>query len=103
MNTTEELHSVTTQYVVDNVAAQLHPAPSSSWEASPNVVIQDVREGAKGSKKRCEQRRQDILSWLQMSSDVPDGKRAQVDQGISYFHDQPWQLHSLDGAFILNL
>jgi hypothetical protein len=62
MNTTEELHSVTTQYVVDNVAAQLHPAPSSSWEASPNVVIQDVREGAKGSKKRCEQRRQDILS-----------------------------------------
>jgi hypothetical protein len=62
MNTTEELHSVTTQYVVDNVAAQLHPAPSRSWEALPNVVIQDVREGDKGSKKRCEQRRQDILS-----------------------------------------
>jgi hypothetical protein len=38
-NTTEELHSVDTQYAVSNEVAQLHPTPSSSMEASPDVVI----------------------------------------------------------------
>jgi hypothetical protein len=33
-------------------------APSSSGEMSPNVIIQDVGEGAKGRKKRHKQRRQ---------------------------------------------
>jgi hypothetical protein len=37
------------------MAAQLHPAPGSSREASPDVVIHDAKEGAKGGKKRHKQ------------------------------------------------
>jgi hypothetical protein len=51
-NTTKELRSVTTQYVANNMAAQLHPAPSDSREASSISTIQDVGEGTKGSSKR---------------------------------------------------
>jgi hypothetical protein len=36
-NTTEDLRSVTVQCAVSNKAAQLHPAPSSSKEASPQL------------------------------------------------------------------
>jgi hypothetical protein len=56
-NTTEELRNIAAQYVVSNKAAQLHLAPSSSREASPDVIIQDVEEGAKGDKKRRKQHR----------------------------------------------
>jgi hypothetical protein len=35
--------------------AQLHRAPCSNGEASPNIIIQDAEEGAKGSKKRHKQ------------------------------------------------
>jgi hypothetical protein len=38
-NTIEELCSITTQYTIGNEVAQLHPAPSSSGEASPDIVI----------------------------------------------------------------
>jgi hypothetical protein len=38
-DTTEELYNNTTQYTVRNKAAQLHPAPSSTREVSPNIVI----------------------------------------------------------------
>jgi hypothetical protein len=55
-NTIEELRSVDARYAVGNEAAQLHLAMSSSGETSPDVVIQDARESAKGGKKRCRQR-----------------------------------------------
>jgi hypothetical protein len=54
-NTTEELRIINAQYAIGNEAAQLHPAPSSSGEASPDIIIQDAREGAKGGKKRHKQ------------------------------------------------
>jgi hypothetical protein len=38
-DTTEELHNITAQYAISNKAAQLHPTPSSSREASPDVII----------------------------------------------------------------
>jgi hypothetical protein len=55
--TTEVLRSIIAQYAVGNKAAQLHPAPSSCREASPDVIIQDVEEGTKGGKKRHKQHR----------------------------------------------
>jgi hypothetical protein len=57
-STTEEQHSVATQHVVSNQAAQLHLASSSSREASPDIAIQDAKEGAKGGKK-CKQHHQE--------------------------------------------
>jgi hypothetical protein len=51
-DTIEELGSIAAQRAISNKAAQLHPAPSSSREASPDVIIQDTEEG---SKKRCKQ------------------------------------------------
>jgi hypothetical protein len=53
MNTTEELRNVTTQYAVGSKAAQLHLVLSSSWEASPDVIIYDTREGSKKRHKQC--------------------------------------------------
>jgi hypothetical protein len=38
-NTTEEPRSIAAQYVVGNKVAQLHPTPSSSEEASLDVII----------------------------------------------------------------
>jgi hypothetical protein len=38
-DTTKELCRIAAQYNISNKAAQLHPAPSSSREASPDVVI----------------------------------------------------------------
>jgi hypothetical protein len=55
-NTTKELRSVAAYCAVGNEAAQLHPTPSSSREASPDVVIHDGEEGAMGGKKRRKQR-----------------------------------------------
>jgi hypothetical protein len=55
MNTTEELRNVTTQYAVGSKAAQLHLVLSSSWEASPDVIIYDTREGSKKRHKQCYQ------------------------------------------------
>jgi hypothetical protein len=49
-DTIEELGSIAAQRAISNKAAQLHPTPSSSREASPDVIIQDTEEG---SKKRC--------------------------------------------------
>jgi hypothetical protein len=45
MNTTEKLCSIAAEYVIDSRAAQLHPAPSSSGKALPDVIIQDTEEG----------------------------------------------------------
>jgi hypothetical protein len=58
-NTTEELRSIATRYTIGKEVAQLHPIPSSSEEASPDVVIQYAKEGAKGGKKRCKQHYQE--------------------------------------------
>jgi hypothetical protein len=60
-DTTEELRSITAQYALSNKAAQLHPAPSSSREASPDIVIQDAEEGTKGGKKRRKQHCQETI------------------------------------------
>jgi hypothetical protein len=57
--TTEELHSITAWCALSNNAAQLHPDPSSSREALPNVIFQDIGEGPKGGKKRRKQHRQE--------------------------------------------
>jgi hypothetical protein len=51
-NTTKELRSITTQYVANNMAAQLRTAPSDSREASSISTIQDIGEGTKGGSKR---------------------------------------------------
>jgi hypothetical protein len=51
-DTSKELCSIAAQYAINNKATQLHPAPSSSWEALPDVIIQDAEEGAKGDKMR---------------------------------------------------
>jgi hypothetical protein len=58
-NTIKVMCSIAAQYAVGNEAAQLHPAPSSSGEASPDIIIQDAEEGAKGSKKRRKQPHQE--------------------------------------------
>jgi hypothetical protein len=54
-NTTEELHSVTTQYTASNKATQLRSALSHSGEVSSDVTILDAGEGAKGGRKRRKQ------------------------------------------------
>jgi hypothetical protein len=51
-NTTKELHNIAAQYTISKEAAQLHPASTSSREASLNVVIQYAEEGTTGGKKR---------------------------------------------------
>jgi hypothetical protein len=58
-NTTEGLCSVTVRYASSDEAVELRPAPgsrgatpSSSKEASSDIAIQDIKEGAKGGKKR---------------------------------------------------
>jgi hypothetical protein len=51
-DTSEELCSIAAQYAISNKATQLHPTLSSSWEALPDVIIQDAEEGAKGDKMR---------------------------------------------------
>jgi hypothetical protein len=51
-STPEEQHSIAAQHTVSDEAAQLRLAASSGRGPSPNVIIQDVEEGAKGSKKR---------------------------------------------------
>jgi hypothetical protein len=56
-DTTEELCSIVTQRAVSNKAAQLDPAPSSSREDSPDVIIKDTKEGIKGDEKRHKQHR----------------------------------------------
>jgi hypothetical protein len=61
-NITEELHYVVAQYAVGSEAAQLHLAPSSSGEVPPDVIIQDIAEGAKGVKKRRKQHRQETTT-----------------------------------------
>jgi hypothetical protein len=63
-DTTEELRSIATRYTISNKAAQLHPAPSSSREASPNVIIQDAEEGARGDKKRHKERHQETATMV---------------------------------------
>jgi hypothetical protein len=47
MDTTEELCSITAQYAVSNKAAQHHPAPTSSRDVSPDIIIRDVEEGGR--------------------------------------------------------
>jgi hypothetical protein len=59
MNTTAELCSVAAQCVIGSEATQFHLAPSSSGEASLDVIIQDIGEGAKGDKKRRKQHRRE--------------------------------------------
>jgi hypothetical protein len=63
-NTTEELRGITTQYATGNEVAQLHLAPSSSREASPDVAIKDVEDGTKGGKKRHKQHRQETAPMV---------------------------------------
>jgi hypothetical protein len=53
MDKIEELCSIATQYAIRNKVAQLHPAPSSSREESPDVVIQAAEEGGKKRRKQC--------------------------------------------------
>jgi hypothetical protein len=38
-NTTDELRSMDAKYTVNNEATQLHPAPTSNREVSPNIII----------------------------------------------------------------
>jgi hypothetical protein len=61
-DTTEELRSITAQYVISNKAAQLHPVPSSSREASPDIIIQYAVEGTMGDKNRCKPHRQETAT-----------------------------------------
>jgi hypothetical protein len=49
---------------------QLHPTPSSSREASPDVIIQDVKEGTKGGKKRHKQHRQETATTGDDDGDI---------------------------------
>jgi hypothetical protein len=51
-NTPEEWRNVAAHYTISTRTTQLHPAPSSGREASPDVAIQDAEEGTKGGKKR---------------------------------------------------
>jgi hypothetical protein len=44
------------QYTASNKAAQLCSGQSISGEASSDVAIEDIKEGAKGGGKRCKQR-----------------------------------------------
>jgi hypothetical protein len=69
-DTTEKWRSIVAQYTFSNKAAQLHPTPSSSGEASPNIIIQDVEEGAKGGKKRHNQHRQETATTANDDGDV---------------------------------
>jgi hypothetical protein len=66
-DTTEELRSIATQYIIKNKAVELHPAPSSSREVSPNIVIQDAKEGG---KKRRKQRRQETATTADDDSGI---------------------------------
>jgi hypothetical protein len=54
-STTEERRNVTAQHAISNKAAQLCSAPSSSGGASPNIAIQDAKEGGKKRLKQCHQ------------------------------------------------
>jgi NAD-dependent dihydropyrimidine dehydrogenase PreA subunit len=63
-DTTVELRSIASQYAISNKVAQLHPALGSSREASPNVIIQDAKEGAKGGKKRHKQHHQETATMV---------------------------------------
>jgi hypothetical protein len=62
--------SIAAQYAISNKVAQLHPAPSSSREVSPNIVIQDVEEGAKGGMKRRKQHRQETATTADDEGDI---------------------------------
>jgi hypothetical protein len=61
-NITKERRCIAPHHAVNTKVAQLHPAPSSSRGASPNVAIQDAEEGAKGDKKRHKQRCQEAAT-----------------------------------------
>jgi hypothetical protein len=69
-DTTKELCSIVAQRAVSNKAAQLHPAPSSSREDSPDVIIQDAEEGIKGDEKRHKQHRQETATTTDDDSDI---------------------------------
>jgi hypothetical protein len=50
-NTTKELCSTATQYITNNAATQLHPAPHNDRETSSDITVQDAGEGTKGGRK----------------------------------------------------
>jgi hypothetical protein len=62
--------SITAQYAISNKVAQLHPAPSSNREVSPNIVIQDAEEGTKGGMKRRKQHRQETATTADDDGDI---------------------------------
>jgi hypothetical protein len=69
-DTTEELRIITAQRTGSNKVAQLHPAPSSSGEVSPDVIIQDAKEGTRGGKKRRKQHHQKNAPMINDNSDI---------------------------------
>jgi hypothetical protein len=94
-STIEERCSVATQHAVSNKAAQLHPAPSSSREALPDIAIQAPEEGTKRSKKRRKQCHQETAIATDDNGDISKQAgssgmvRTVVASGINKHQVQP--------------